>query len=144
MNSSLSLAAARIVTRRSPPLVLSIGAFLASAAPGFAADSWTGLIRCEINVTATGYSHQETQLWTLTGAAPAVQGAYEIHDATWSVTGKGWHDRTGQTSRRVAKWTAHAAESKAPVAFFRPAPGGLVVQLRHSQLNSADGYAGTD
>lgn len=110
-----------------------------------AADQWTGEIRCEINVTGDGYSHQETQNWRLTGAAPTQQGSMTIYPASWSAVGQGWHDRTNASgSRRISSWTANVSGQSAPIAFVLPPSGELFVQLWHAQLTAPGGYVGTD
>lgn len=122
---------------------------LARAQAPAATANWTGSIRCEINVTADGYSHQETQTWTLTGAVPTQQGSMTIYPATWSVTGQGWHDRSRGSNRVVSKWIAKVpgqnnAPVRAPVAFMLNANGQMFLQLWHAQLTSGGGYTGTD
>lgn len=116
-------------------------------APASTAD-WMGSIRCEINVTAPGYSHQETQTWTLTGAPPTQQSTTAIYPATWSVTGQGWHNREHHSSRVISKWTVKApgpnSAKSAPIAFMVTANGRLFVQLSHAQLVAEGGYTGTD
>lgn len=106
--------------------------------------NWAGSIRCELSSTATGYSHRETQTWTLTGGAPARQGAFNIYPATWVVDGQGTHDRTRNTNRRVTTWTASVQLPNAPISFHVTPAGQLMVQLWHSQLSSPGGYTGTD
>jgi hypothetical protein len=132
-------------------LFLSVGSALFSAASAQPAPTanWVGAIRCEILVEASGYAHQETQTWTLPGAAPTTQGAMKVYPATWTVAGQGWHDRTRYASRRIAKWTTSVpgtnAPIKAPVAFLNvPVTGALAVQLWHAQLVASGGATGTD
>jgi hypothetical protein len=111
--------------------------------------NWIGSIRCDIQAQATGYSHQETQTWTLTGGAPTVQGSVTVYPATWSVTAQGWHDRTRNTFRRVAQWTAAVPGANspvsAPIGFTRHAIGGRFdVAKWHAQLTVSGGYTGPD
>lgn len=125
-------------------LLVSVPAFTAAATAG----DWTGAIRCEIQVTAPGYSHQETQTWTLTGAASTTQGPYTLCPALWSVTGQGWYDRTGPTARRIVKWTAAVPGTNQPfrgdIGFSFPENGRMIVQLRHALQGLNDGYRGTE
>lgn len=110
-----------------------------------AADNWVGAVRCEINVTAPGYTHQETQTWTLAGTPPTPQGSSKIYAATWSVTGQGWLDTTNaSSSRRIASWTASVSGRSAPVSFLVTPAGELFVQVAHAQLTAQAGYTGTD
>lgn len=107
--------------------------------------NWVGTIRCEIDVTGPGYSHQETQTWTLAGTPPTQQGASKIHAAKWAVTGQGRSDRTNASqSRRIASWTASVSDRNAPVSFLVTPTGQLVVQVWHAQLTAQGGYTGTD
>lgn len=127
-----------------PLLVVALPTLVSAAN----ADAWKGSIRCEIQVTAPGYFHQETQTWTLTGAPPTTQGAYLNFPATWTANGQGWHDRSGSTSRRVAIWTAAVPGANSPVrgaiTFFRTNSNQLFVQVSQGQLSASDGYRGTD
>jgi hypothetical protein len=118
---------------------------LAGSSLAPAADNWTGTIRSEINITAPGYSHQETQTWTLSPGAPTLQGSRKVYAATWSVTGQGWFDRTNASnSRRIASWTASVSGQSAPISFLVTPSGELQVQAWHAQLTGHKGYTGTD
>jgi hypothetical protein len=140
----------------SVPLTLVAALAAAGARPAMAqtpstlvGTDWVGTVRCDIKATAQGYLHEERQTWTLNGGAPTTQGAFLVFPATWTVTGQGTHDRTGQTSRRVAQWTAAVpgpnAPVNAPIAFMAaPVTGQINVQLWHSQLSRQGGYTGTD
>lgn len=132
-------------------LVLAAGIAFVAATPASAQPlaGWAGTIRCEMQSNAQGYSHQETQTWTLTGGAPAVQGSVTVYPATWSVSGQGWHDRTRNTNRRVAEWTVNLPGANppvsAPIGFTRHAVGGQFdVAKWHAQLTASGGYTGTD
>jgi hypothetical protein len=120
------------------------GVVILCVAPWASAQNWTGSVRCELSSTATGYSHRETQTWTLNGAAPTRQGAFNVYPATWSVTGQGTHDRTREPNRRAAQWTANVQGVSAPVSLHVTPSGQLIAQLWHSQLSSPGGYTGTD
>ena len=127
------------------------GGIVAGAGPAHAQQpaNWTGAIRCEIQAQGQGYSHQEVQTWTLTGGAPTVQGSVTVYPATWSVTGQGWHDRTRNTFRRVAQWTASVpgpnSPVSAPIGFTRhPTGRAFDVAKWHAQLTAGGGYTGTD
>lgn len=109
------------------------------------AQNWTGSMRCEISVDASGYTQRETQTWTLTGGAPTQQGAFEIYPATWTVTGQGNFDRTNASNaRRVASWTSSVPATNAPIAFRTTPAGRRVVQLWHSMLSMHRAYSGTE
>ena len=126
-------------------LTASVRALDQTPAPPPPLANWTGAIRCELQSQAPGYAHQETQTWTLSGA-PTVQGSVTVYPATWSVTGQGWHDRTRNTTRRVAQWTvAVPASTRAAIGFtLQPAGGGFDVGKRHAQLTAGGGYTGPE
>ncbi|MEZ5498271.1 MAG: hypothetical protein R3E77_02455 [Steroidobacteraceae bacterium] len=109
-------------------------------------DNWQGSIRSEITVVAQGYSHQETQTWTLAGAAPTVQGSVRSYPATWTVTAQGSHDRTRNSDRRIAQWSANLSSpvAQAPIGFTVMPNGALNVGKWHAQLTVSGGYSGTD
>jgi hypothetical protein len=118
-------------------------AFVCFISPVMAAN-WAGSIRCELSSTASGYSHQETQTWTISGGVPTKQGAFDIYPATWTVTGQGTFDRSRASNRRIASWTASVQQEDAPVSFHVTPAGRLMVQLWHSQLSAFGGYTGPD
>ena len=125
--------------------VMSIA--LATAVPASAQQlsGWTGAIRCEIQAQAQGYSHRETQTWTLTGAAPTVQGSVTAYPTTWTVVGGGQHDRSTPATRRIAQWTASVAGVSAPIGFTQHALGRTFdVSKWHAQLTRGGGYTGSD
>ena len=124
-----------------------IGIALATAVPASAQQlsGWTGAIRCEIQAQAQGYSHRETQTWTLTGAAPTVQGSVTAYPTTWTVVGGGQHDRSTPATRRIAQWTASVAGVSAPIGFTQHALGRTFdVSKWHAQLTRGGGYTGSD
>jgi ELWxxDGT repeat protein len=126
-----------------------LAAFVPLMAQPTPTGNWVGAIRAEILVEAPGYVHQETQTWTLTGAAPTTQGSMKIHPATWTVQGEGSSDRARGANRRTAKWTTEVpgrnASVKAPVAFVTaPVTGALALQLWHAQLTASGATTGTD
>ncbi len=141
----LAASAARAVVAAGAALAAPCGA----AAQPAATANWTGAIRCELQATAPGYSHQETQTWTLTGATPAQQGSVTVYPATWSVTAQGWHDRSRNASRRVAQWTANVPGANAPVSApvgftLHPLGRQFDVAKWHAQLTVGGGYTGPD
>jgi len=58
---------------------------------------WSGKAQWQISVQGPGYSHQETQTWTLNGASSTMQGAKHVFPANWSVTGQGSLQRSQGT-----------------------------------------------
>src|ERR1051325_10699790 len=68
---------------------LLVFASFSLSAPLFAEDStsWAGQAQCVITVQGAGYSHQETQTWTVLGGTPTIQGAFRVYPGTWSVSG---------------------------------------------------------
>ena len=61
------------------------------------------------------------------------------------VVGRGQHDRTRLSTRRVAQWTASVPSVSAPIGFTLHA-GGLRFDVTkwHAQLTGRGGYLGTD
>lgn len=49
---------------------------------------WTGKVECRVDLADTS-ARTEIQTWTLSGAAPSVQGVLTIYPATWTASGKG-------------------------------------------------------
>ena len=135
------------IARFDAVFLAAIGIALAGAVPASAQQlaGWAGSIRCELQAQAPGYTHQETQTWTLTGA-PTMQGSVTAYPATWTVVGGGQHDRiTGTSTRRVAQWTANVAGVTAPIGFTQHALGRTFdVSKWHAQLTRGGGYTGTD
>jgi hypothetical protein len=65
------------------------------------------------------------------------------------VTAQGWHDRTRNTFRRVAQWTASVPGANspvsAPIGFTRHAVGGRFdIAKWHAQLTVSGGYTGPE
>lgn len=150
MDSSQLIFLKRVVTRSSVLALALIGSVAITATAGSAQQAvWAGSIRCEIQSQAPGYFHQETQVWTLTGGAPTVQGSVTVYPATWSVTGQGSHDQTRNANRRLAQWTVNVpgpnSPVNAPIGFTLHAGGRQFdVAKWHAQLTAGGGYAGTD
>src|ERR1051325_719653 len=97
---------------------LLVFASFSLSAPLFAEDStsWAGQAQCVITVQGAGYSHQETQTWTVLGGAPTIQGAFRIYPGTWSVSGGGSLTRTVGTQTLQAQWRTNASIANAPIA----------------------------
>jgi len=135
----------RVAGAMLPALVAGLASLGVTPASAQQLANWTGAIRCEIRAQAEGYSHQETQVWTLTGAAPTIMGSVTAYPAAWSVVGRGQHDRTRLSTRRVAQWTASVPSVTAPIGFTLQ-PGGLRFDVTkwHAQLTGRGGYVGTD
>lgn len=101
-----------------------------------AQDNWSGQAQCQLAVQSQGFVHQEIQAWTLTGAAPTLQGAMQIYPATWSVSGQGGAQRPQGTQVMAAQWNNNVPGLNAPIAIFvRASDGRLVIKLWHSQLS---------
>ncbi len=82
------------------------------AAPGLAqvpqpvAQGWSGWAHCDITIQASGYSHREIHLWTMTGAGTR-NANVEIYPATWTVTGNGSLQRLNGPTMVSAQWTVN-------------------------------------
>ena len=125
--------------------VLLIFAFLVLSTSLFAqtSNSWTGQAQCVITVQGLGYSHQETQTWTVLGGAPTIQGAFRIYPGTWSVSGGGSLIRTTGTQTLQAQWTTNGSVANAPVAVFVRGDNHIILKSWHSQLGVPGGTRGT-
>jgi hypothetical protein len=55
-------------------------------APAPAARTWNGKVECRVELADT---RTETQIWTLTGAAPTTAGIVSNYPATWTASGNG-------------------------------------------------------
>jgi hypothetical protein len=104
------------------------------ALPGLCQNAtWTGQIQCQLAVQSTGYAHQETQTWTISGA-PTTSGAIDVYPATWSVTAQGT-SQTMQAAALAAQWTTNVPGMNVPLAFFvRVSDNRLVIKSYHAQL----------
>lgn len=84
---------------RVAPLVLVIGLIprgaFAQPAPTTA---WTGYAACQIDVDGgEHYNDHQLHTWRIkSGALPVREGAFDVHEATWSVTGTGYKAVGGQ------------------------------------------------
>ena len=98
-----------------------------------AAPSWTGSVRCTIDITGLGYINRQTHTWTLTGAAPPGGGVLD-YPATWSVSGEGALLPTPADNSSATWKTQGSAPGVRMAIFVRGADQKLVVILRHAQL----------
>ena len=91
-----------------PLLSLVIAAPIIAQAPQPVAQSWSGWAQCRITIQASGYSHRETHLWTMTGAGTR-NANMEIYPASWTVTGDGSLQRVNGPTAVSAQWTVSGA-----------------------------------
>src|SRR5687767_1910146 len=92
---------------------------------------WAGWARCEVVVQGAGYRDQQTHTWTMSGA-PAVEGAFRVYPATWTVAGGGSLQRTAGTQTLTAQWATNVPATNAPLAVFvRASDGRMFIQARH-------------
>jgi hypothetical protein len=80
-----------------------------------AAAPWSGWVQCRYVVQGAGYSHQETQQWTLSGP-PVVQGNVEIYPTTWSAVGQGSLQFMKGNTTQDAQWQVYASGSSVQIA----------------------------
>src|SRR5687768_8399036 len=102
------MSSTRVAAVRFFCLVGCASAALAQSSP--ADGPWSGSVQCVLDVQLATYSRQETQTWTLTGAAPAREGGFRTYDATWAVTGVG---RVNATA-----WTVNVPATPVKLAMF--------------------------
>jgi hypothetical protein len=104
---------------------------------------WSGQAICQLNLQQDGYTHQETQTWTITGTGPRTDSNIPVYDATWSFSGKGAAQRTRGLQTVTAAWTRAGAPVNAPLAILvRASDGRLLIKSSHSQLRAAGATIG--
>jgi hypothetical protein len=89
-----------------PLLSLVIAASTVAQTPQPVAQSWSGWAQCQITIQASGYSHRETHLWTITGAGTR-NANMEIYPTSWTVTGDGSLQRVNGPTSVSAQWTVN-------------------------------------
>jgi hypothetical protein len=105
---------------------------------GQSSEFWSGQAQCQLTVQSQGYTHQETQTWTLTGGLATQQGAMQVYPATWSVTGQG----SAQRTTLAAQWINNVPGMNAPLAIFvRASDNRLMIKSWHAQLVAAGGIS---
>ena len=125
-------------------------ASLASSAP-----VWTGSAKCQVDVDGgENYNDHQLHTWTIkSGTSPVREGAFQVHEATWSVTGRGYKAVAGSAPSvgglyptvNRSTWTHDIREVSAPIAIFvRASDQRLSVVARHAQLNVPKGAAGEE
>ena len=87
-----------------PLISLVIAASTSAQTPQPVAQSWSGWAQCQITIQAPGYSHNETHLWTITGAGTR-NANMEIYPTSWTVTGNGSLQRVNGPTTVSAQWT---------------------------------------
>jgi hypothetical protein len=125
--------------------ILVSASTLPAFAHGQAAPSltgWSGWARCEVSVRGPGYTDQQTHTWIMSGGAPAVEGAFRVYPATWSVVGGGSLQRSQGAQTLRAQWAANASMSGPLALFVRASDGRVFLQSRHAQLRARDAIQG--
>jgi len=101
------------------------------------APTWTGSVRCEIDIKGPGYVNHLTHTWTLTGAL-AADGNPLDYPGTWSVTGSG--SLLASATQPAATWKTQGAAPGVRMAIFvRQSDQKLLVFLRNAQLSAPQG-----
>ena len=95
---------------------------------------WSGWVRCDVEVAGSGYSDRRTHTWVMPGGSSAVQGAFYVYPATWTVVGGGSLSRSQGNQSLDAQWAVNGAASAPLAVFVRAADGAMLIQARHSQL----------
>lgn len=114
------------------------------AMPGFSQSAtWSGQVQCQLSVQANGVTHQETQTWKLTGAAPTMSGAIAVYPAVWSVSGEGAAQRAANNQVVSGLWKTTVAPTNTNLAIFiRASDSRLVVKSYHAQLSAQSAIIG--
>jgi hypothetical protein len=104
---------------------------------------WSGQAICQLNLQQDGYTHQETQTWTITGTAPRADSNTPLYDATWSFSGKGAAQRTRGPQTITAAWKRAGTPVNTTVAILvRASDGRLLIKSSHAQLRAAGATIG--
>lgn len=116
---------------------------------------WTGSAKCQIDVDGgENYNDHQLHTWTIkSGTSPVSEGAFLVHEASWSVTGRGYRSEAGSATSvggsyptvNQSTWTYKVTEVKAPLAVYvRASDRRLSLVARHAQLNVQNGAEGTE
>jgi hypothetical protein len=104
---------------------------------------WSGQAICQLNLQQDGYTHQETQTWTITGTAPRADSNTPLYDATWSFSGKGAAQRTRGPQTITAAWKRAGAPIDTTLTILvRASDSRLLIKSSHSQLHAAGATIG--
>ncbi len=105
--------------------------------------AWGGWARCVVTVQGPGYTDQQIHTWTISGGAPTAQGAFLVHDGTWSVVGRGSLSRSQGNQSFTAQWATNGPDTGGPIAVFvRASDNRMFIQARHAQLRSRGAIQG--
>lgn len=99
------------------PLLLVIAVQTFAQTPPVS-QNWAGWAQCELTMQAPGYSHNETHLWTITGAGTQ-RANMEIYPTTWTVTGAGSLQRVSGPTRVSAQWNGNGTLTNVEIGFTR-------------------------
>lgn len=121
-------------------LLASVGLMVAHPA-----GAWNGWAQCQVDTIGTNYFDRQTHTWVLAGTAPAMQGGFAIHAATWSAVGAGAIQRTPRSQPSQAEWTTSVSGVGAPLAIsIRPSDTRIVVRPWHDRLGVNRGIQGLE
>jgi hypothetical protein len=134
-------------SRFTPCALAALGWLLVLAVPALAQSSvsalpWAGQATCALNVQQDGYSHQETQTWTITGTAPRADSNNPVYDAVWSFSGAGSTQRARGLQTISAAWNRGGAPVNTAIAISVRPTGQLVIRSWRAQLHSAGATKG--
>ena len=105
-------------------------------------DPWSGWVQCQVLVRGDGYSHHETQTWTITGP-PNVQGNVEEYPTAWAVSGQGSMQREIRGTTQAAQWSVSGAPMNGSIGVTRHLDR-LTVQLWSVQRPARGGLTGVE
>ena len=115
----------------------SLGQNSAAALP------WSGQAICQLNLQQDGYTHQETQTWTITGAAPRADSNVPMYDAAWSFSGKGAAQRNRGPQTITAAWKRAGSPVNTTLTILvRASDSRLLIKSSHTQLRAAGATIG--
>ena len=126
--------------------LLATSAFLSLLASVMRAPStqrsppWVGSVRCELQVEARGYLHQETHIWSVSA------GSYFLGNSAspaWVVTGQGWSRRKDGKLTTKSDWTING-QGDGNLSFEpNPSTGVITVRVQPTIPSQAGALTGT-
>ena len=100
---------------------------------------WSGQAQCQLSMQSGGYTHQETQTWTITGATQSAPDTIQVYPGKWITTGSGGLQKPLGLQILAAQWTTKAEISAPMAVFIRASDSRLIIKPWHAQLNLPGG-----
>ncbi|HKW17037.1 MAG TPA: hypothetical protein VJO35_05970 [Terriglobales bacterium] len=105
--------------------------------------SWSGQVQCQLAVQAQGYSLQETQTWTVTGASPYQDNGMLVYPAKWTSQSQGATQRMLGPNMLAGQWTGNVQPmDDVLIIAVRPSDNRLVIRRWHLPLQAPGAISG--